>query len=458
MVMKSPKIKDIVEACSKRGGRALLVGGAVRDSIMGNPSNDIDIEIYGLSEAVVQEILSQFGTVLSVGKSFGVFRLANLDVDFSLPRKDSAGRKPDVVINPFMSYHDAFMRRDLTINAMGVDLVTQELIDPFNGQTDLENKLLRTPNPALFVQDPLRFFRVMLFVGRFAMQPDNELNAVCASMDLTDVSRERIVLEIEKLFLKSVRPSLGIRWLKKIGRLKDVFPELYATIGVLQRADYHPEGDVFEHSMQVLDAAASYHYDSDLHKLVMLFAGLCHDLGKVTTTELVDGVYKSPGHAAAGVAPARQLLRRMTLKNDIFDAVLKLVKYHMEPVMFAKGGAKSSAYKRLALKLAPEVSMFQLATLSRADKQGRNGESELPLVKNILEVEQFIAKVQKYNIMHMPEAAVLQGRDILHLNLTGAQMGRLLKKAYEIQIEESIVDKQQLLLRLINFKKGNNDV
>ncbi len=449
MVIKSRKIRDIVNACALRGGQALLVGGAVRDSIMGNASTDTDIEIYGLSEAIVQEILSHFGTVIDVGKSFGVFRLTDLDVDFSLPRKDSAGRRPDVAIDPFMSYHDAFMRRDLTINAMGIDLITQELIDPFNGQDDIKNKVLRTPNPQLFVQDPLRFFRVMHFVGRFGMQPDNELNAVCTSMDLTDVSRERIVLEIEKLFLKSVRPSLGLRWLKKIKRLYDVFPELYATVGVPQRTDHHPEGDVFEHSMQVLDAAASYEYESDQQKLVLLFAALCHDLGKVTTTIVVDGIHKSPGHAQAGVAPARQLLRRLSFKTTIFDAVPKLVKYHMEPLMFIKGGAKAPAYKRLALKLAPELSMMQLAQLSRADKQGRNGESEFPLTKNILEVDQFIAKLQQYNIMHRPEEAVLQGRDILHLKLSGPEMGRLLKKAYELQIEEGIVDKDELVRRIV---------
>jgi tRNA nucleotidyltransferase (CCA-adding enzyme) len=456
MVIKSRKIRDIVNACALRGGQVLLVGGAVRDSIMGNPRTDTDIEIYGLSEATVQEILSHFGTVIDVGRSFGVFRLTDLDVDFSLPRKDSVGRKPDVIIDPFMSYRDAFMRRDLTMNAMGIDLITQELIDPFNGQDDIKNKVLRTPNPELFIQDPLRFFRVMQFVGRFGMNPDNELNAVCASMDLIAVSREWIVLEIEKLFLKSVRPSLGLRWLKKINRLHDVFPELYATIGIAQRADFHPEGDVFEHTMQALDAAASYEYESDQQKLVVLFAALCHDLGKVTTTILVDGIHKSPGHAQAGIVPARQLMRRMSLKNAIFDAVPKLVKYHMEPLMFIKGGAKASAYKRLALKLAPELSMMQLALLSRADKQGRNRESELPLTNIIPEVDQFIAKLHQYNIMHRPEEAVLQGRDILHLNVTGPEMGRLLKKAYEVQIEEGILDKNDLL-QLIYFKKGDKD-
>ena len=449
MVNISPKIKDIAKASSEHGGRALLVGGAVRDHYMGRESKDYDVEIYGLDSKSVEALLSQFGTVLFVGKSFGVYRIAGLDVDFSLPRKDSYGRKPEVVVDPHMSYHDAFMRRDLTMNAMGIDLHTGELIDPFNGRDDIKNKILRTPNPEFFVQDPLRLFRVMQFIGRFAMQPDEQLNNVCMTMDISKISLERIAGEIEKLFLQSSRPSLGLRWLTNIKRLQEIFPELFATIGIPQRADFHPEGDVFEHSMQALDAAASYEYENDNKKLVMLSAALCHDLGKVTTTECVDGVYHAYGHAAAGVAPAKKLLSRMTLRSDVKEAVPKLVKYHMEPIIFVHGHAKAAAYKRLALKLSPQVNLFDLALLSKADQQGRNGQSQIPLEHDIPLTMQFIAQAETFGVMHEQEPPLLQGADIMHLVQPGPAMGRMLKKAYEIQIEEDIVDKQDLLRRLL---------
>lgn len=449
MVKRDPRIKDIVQACKDAGGRAILVGGAVRDYVMGLESKDWDIEIYGLDSSAIESLLSRFGTIIFVGKSFGVFRIVGLDVDFSLPRRDSYGRKPEIAIDPHMSYYEAFMRRDLTMNAMGIDLVTHELIDPFNGQKDIKNKILRTPNPEFFVQDPLRFFRVMQFIGRFGMQPDDELNRICISMNISHISIERIVDEIEKLFLRSQRPSLGLRWIAKIGRMQEVFPELFTTIGVPQRPDFHPEGDVFEHSMQTLDAAAVWPYESDDKKLVILFAALCHDLGKATTTQLIDGVYKSFGHADAGVPFARQLLKKMTLKKEIHDAVSKLVKYHMEPILFIKGGAKALAYKRLALKLAPESCLHDLAVVSKADRQGRNGDSKLPLTIDIPQLDQFVARAKQHNVLFAPEKAILQGRDILHLKLSGPEMGRLLKKAYEIQIEQGIEDKQELLDVLI---------
>lgn len=445
MISISPKIKDIVKACVAHGGKALLVGGAVRDYFMGNQSKDWDIEIYGLESAVVESILARFGTVLFVGKSFGVFRVAGLDVDFSLPRKDSAGRKPNVTIDPFMSYHDAFSRRDLTINAMGIDLFTHEIIDPFNGLQDIKDKILRTPNPHFFIQDPLRLFRVMQCIGRFTMYPDNELAAVCKTMDITGISIERIVEEIEKLLLKSERPSLGLRWLATLHRLEEIFPELCATIGVAQRDDYHPEGDVFEHSMQTLDAAARFSYDDEQKKLIMLYAALCHDFGKVTTTHLIDGIYRAHGHAAAGVAPTKKLLSRMTLRSIVKKAVPKLVKYHMEPFIFVKGTAKAPAYKRLAYKLAPDTTMYDLALLQKADKQGRNGKSEIPLEDEFLDNKQFIENAQKHGVLYQPEKALLHGADIMHLVKPGPAMGRMLARAYELQINRGITDKDELL-------------
>jgi tRNA nucleotidyltransferase (CCA-adding enzyme) len=383
-----------------------------------------------------------------VGKSFGVFRIAGLDVDFSLPRTDSEGRKPVVTSDPHLSFADAFRRRDLTINAMGIDLATFELIDPWGGLDDLRNKILRAPDAHFFVQDPLRFFRVMQFIGRLEFQPDATLDDVCRGMDVSAVSIERIEGEIEKLLLLARRPSLGFRWLKTIGRLHDIFPELFATIDIPQRADYHPEGDVFEHSMQALDAAARSHEGSDHDKLVMRYAALCHDLGKVSTTRLIDGVYRALEHAQAGVKPTKALLHRITGKKEYIAAVAKLVYHHMDPSCFITNGAKAAAYKRLALKLAPETTLEQLCALSIADRQGRNGAGHEPLHEHVAMTEQFRTKAHASNVLYQPIVPLLHGKDIAHLVAAGPAMGAMLKKAYEIQIEEGVTDKDLLLKRI----------
>lgn len=239
-----PKVVSIAQALHQAGARVFLVGGAVRDLLLGNQPKDLDIEVQNISLPELENILKKFGPVSTVGKSFGVLRVHGVDVDWSLPRSDTSGRKPTVTVDPFMDIKQAFARRDLTINAMGIDLHSFELVDPFNGQKDLQEKKLRATDPQFFVEDPLRFFRVMQFVARFQMFPDKELNELCRSMDLSGVSRERIDQECAKWLLKSKKPSLALDWLESIGRLQDIFPEVAALKGVEQEPHWHPEGDV----------------------------------------------------------------------------------------------------------------------------------------------------------------------------------------------------------------------
>ncbi|QQR62650.1 CCA tRNA nucleotidyltransferase [bacterium] len=309
-----PAVKNIVQHLYQQNSTALLVGGAVRDILLHQKPLDYDIEVYGMSLEQLQNELSQFGFVDLVGKSFGVLKIRGLPVDWSVPRFDAQGRKPTVTFNPSMSFIDAFGRRDLTINAMGIDMVTGQLIDPFDGKKDITEKRLRAPSVARFVEDPLRFFRVMQFVGRFEMEPDAELNDACANMDLVEVAQERIEAELKKLFLLSKKPSLAFLWLAKIGRLASLYPELYVTIAIRQDRRWHPEGSVFVHSMQALDAAVQIavqkQYDAE-KRLLLCVAALAHDLGKVTTTfEDAKGVH-SYGHERVGAPLAVALARRM---------------------------------------------------------------------------------------------------------------------------------------------------
>ena len=447
---KYPLVREIVDAIDTVGGCALLVGGAVRDLFLGVGTKDLDIEVHGLAADVVEKTLRAFGPVSLVGKQFGVFRLHKLDIDWSLPRVDSSGRKPEVSIDPFMNSKEAFARRDLTMNAMGIDLKILKLEDPFNGLQDLQQGILRAPNIDFFVQDPLRFFRVMQFISRFEMVPDEALSAVCRGMDISAVSRERIEMEFEKLLLKSKRPSLGIRWLHEIGRLVDVLPELAATVGVEQPPEYHQEGDVFEHSMQTVDAAVQFKYEQASTKLMVMYAALCHDLGKITATQIKNGRITNHGHAQEGGPLAKAMLKRITHNKDLIDGVCKLVRYHMEPVQFVRGGAKPPAYKRLANKLAPHATLQLLADLSLADKQGRNPHGPTPLTDAVPDVEKFLKQAQQLKVRDQPEEPILQGRDLMDVVKPGPQMGRLLARAYEIQIEQGITDKDELKKWVLN--------
>ncbi len=446
-----PLVRTIAHAIHEKNGRTLLVGGAVRDLLLGLSTKDLDIEVYGLTAEQLELLLRNYGVVSLVGKLFGVLRLHGLDVDWSLPRADSPGRKPQVHIDPYMSFKKAFQRRDLTINAMSIDVLSGELIDPFSGCSDLGNKLLRTPDVRFFIQDPLRFFRVMQFISRFEMIPDNKLIDVCKTMDISNISRERIEVEFEKMLLKSHLPSRGIRWIQAIDRLSEVLPELFATVGIQQNPEWHTEGDVFEHTMQTLDAAAAIvqPYDNRFNKLVVLYAALCHDLGKATTTKKIDGVFKSIGHEKEGVMLARQMLKRITHKKNLIVAVVKLVKYHMIPMQLIATKAGFAAYKRLANKLTPHATLHELADLFLADKQGRNPKNALPLTGSEPDVEIFIGMADKAHVLAVVEKPILQGRDLLDVVEPGPYMGKLLKKAYQIQIDEGIRDKEELRRRVL---------
>lgn len=447
LLQSLPLIMQIVQAIHEQGGRALLVGGAVRDLLLDREVKDLDVEIHGLSHDALEALFQTFGPVSLVGKVFGVFRLHGLDVDWSLPRSDSGGRKPEVKVDPFMQMKDAFVRRDLTINAMGIDCVTHELIDPFGGYEDLRAGILRSPDVQFFTEDPLRFYRVMQFISRFEMQPDQALNKVCATMSVATVSVERIETEFDKLMLRSMRPSLGIRWLQSLGRLPEVLPELADTVGIVQDARWHPEGDVFEHTMQTLDASVK--------DLKILYAALCHDLGKVSTTEEKDEKITSHGHAEEGKKLSVSMMKRITHRKELIEAVAKLVRYHMMPVQFVADGAKPSAYKRLARKLAPHATLQMLADLAQADKKGRNANGPQPLTDDDPAIVEFLRRAESAQVRIQVEEPLLLGRDVMDVVKPGPRMGKLLEAAYEMQIEHGIQDRDELKRRVLkdHFKK-----
>jgi len=449
-----PEIPAIIDLIGSAGGQAYFVGGTVRDLLKSTTVNDIDIEVHYLSLEALADILSKFGIVNYVGKAFGILKLNSSKVDWALPRTDTSGRKPQVTIDPFLDIVEALRRRDLTINAMAINLVSLDLIDPFNGVLDLQNKILRSPDIAFFGEDPLRFYRVMQFIARFEAYPDDELNKACETMDISKVSVERIEAEFKKMFLKSVNPSLGIRWLDKIGRLKEILPILYETKFTKQDPEWHPEGHVFEHLMQTLDATAlivSNHnfFETEDDKLMLMYSGLFHDLGKISTTIFKDGRIRSPGHAEAGAPLAKSMLKKITGNKKIIDSVCLLVKYHMLPGQFVKLQASLGAYRRLALKCKGHTNLHMLAFLTLADRRGRNAESYHPLTDDYEYVDTFIKNAKAAGVFESAQMPILKGKDISDLVNPGIGMGNLLKYAYKLQISQGILDKEKLRQKII---------
>lgn len=451
-------VQPILLAFINGGGVPYLVGGAVRDILMGREPLDVDIEVHGLAAEQVESILGSFGTISFVGKQFGVYKLHGNDIDWSLPRTDSKGRKPLVEIDPFIGIEKALRRRDVTMNAMAIDLRNfaefgilvnkdqKEICDPFGGMAALNNKTLTAVDTTLFAEDPLRFYRVMQFIARFGFEPDAALSALCTAMELNpqDISSERIWAEFEKMLLLSPRPSLGLRWVQKIGRIKELFPELGDCQDTQQWKGYHPEGNVFEHSMQALDAAAYLlaEIKKDKRKTILLAASLCHDLGKVvsTTPELT-----AKGHELTGVPLAERFLKRFTSDHEIIAAVKKLVRYHLEPRLMMKNKAGAYEYKKLAFELDPEVTLLDLTVIWLADQRGRNGESHEPLTTYEDEYRFFLSKIQEYGLTVGPEEPVLKGRDLVPVLAAGPHLGPLLAFAYDLQIRMGETDRTVLL-------------
>jgi tRNA nucleotidyltransferase (CCA-adding enzyme) len=335
-------------------GRACLVGGYVRDKFLGKTSKDIDVEVFGISPQRLRSIALKYSKVKEVGKAFGILKLTDLNIDLSLPRREFktglGHRGFDVEVDPYMSYKEACSRRDFTINAILLDPLTDEIIDPFNGVSDIKSKTLRVTSDR-FKEDPLRVLRGVQFAGRFNLKPDPKSFKIMKDLvpQLQELSRDKIRGEWIKLLLSS-KPSVGLQLAMDLGILKH-FKELPKTP---QDPKWHPEGDAWEHTKLVVDAIEP--------NLMLRLSALCHDLGKPETTK--EGI--SYGHEQAGIEPTKEFLDYLGIKNE---KIPKLVEHHMKPRLFFKKATKR-AFRRLAKKLFP-ATMEELVKLSIADQKGR---------------------------------------------------------------------------------------
>ena len=337
--------ETIAEKVAGAGGRAYCVGGFVRDKIMGRENEDVDIEVHGISPDVLKEILGGLGTPLSFGQSFGIYTLAGSGVDVAMPRREKkTGTKHtdfEVDIDPFIGTKDAAKRRDFTINALMEDILTGEIIDHFGGLADIEAGVIRHVDDESFAEDPLRVLRAAMFAARFGFAVAPETTELCRGMDLSGLSKERVEGELKKALLGSEKPSVFFETLREMDQLDAWFPELKSLIGVEQDPVYHPEGDVWTHTMEVTDRAAKYRDRVSGPYSFMLLA-LTHDLGKTVTTEFVNGRIHAYDHENRGLPIAETFIKRISGEKDVIRYVKNMLPLHMRPNMHA--------YSRPALK------------------------------------------------------------------------------------------------------------
>jgi len=443
------------------GGRALIVGGFVRDSLLAQANAespelkaqslkakaqsqeplDIDLEVFGLAENQLAPRLEQFGRVEAVGASFPVYKLRVPDqtlgdIDVTLPRRESKsgrGHKGfEVRGDPSMSIEEAARRRDFTINAISWDPLTGEYEDPFNGRGDLERRILRVVDPRTFGDDSLRVLRAIQFAARFELTLDEQTRDLCREIPLDDLPAERIWGEVEKLLLKAARPSLGFTLALDLGVIDRVLPEMRPLVGCEQEPEWHPEGDVWTHTLMVIDEARAANHDLARPQLITVMLGaVCHDLGKPSTTAFVDGRIRSLDHEQAGVEPTESLLNRLNVHTiegfDVRRQVIGLVAQHLKPGMFHKApNVGDGAFRRLAQKVDLEL----LARLARADCRGRTGSFDCSAL------DWFIERARALGVEHQPPPPLLLGRHLLDLGLTpGPRVGEVLKQVYEKQLD-----------------------
>jgi tRNA nucleotidyltransferase (CCA-adding enzyme) len=436
----------LARAFHTAGGRALLVGGCVRDMLMGRRPKDWDLEVYGLEPTRLRALLDGFGSVNVVGEAFTVYKLG-ADLDVSLPRRDrksGLGHRAFVIEgDPSMSVEEATRRRDFTVNAILQDPLTGEIIDPFSGRKDIENKLLRAVSPEIFGEDSLRVLRAAQFAARFEFDIDPETIALCRDIELSVLPPERIWGEMEKLLLGAHRPSIGLKWVRELGAIDQLFPELRALIGIPQDPEWHPEGDVFVHTLLVVDRARELIDDlPHAKKVTVMLAALCHDFGKPPTTEFIEDRWRSRGHEEAGVPATQSFLDRLNVHTldgyDVGAQVIALVREHLKPGEFYKKREEvgDGAFRRLARKCELDL----LYRVAKADSLGRNADW-IPPEKwyDAGAQEWFIARARELDVQQQAPKSILMGRHLVEMGLKpGPKIGEITRAVYEMQLDGNV--------------------
>jgi len=424
----------VAKEIEELGGKAFLVGGSVRDMLLGKkPTKDLDIEVYGMEPGQIQKIVEKHGKVMDVGKSFGVLKYydGTLEIDFSLPRKDSkigeGHRGFAVDTDPKMDIKEAARRRDFTINSMLYDPIDEVLIDCFNGLADLENRVLRVVDEDTFAEDPLRVLRGIQFIARLELTIDADSIPVMEQVvpQLSELPKERIQEEWKKLFLKAMKPSLGLKAAFELGIIEKLHPELAKLNETEQDHIWHPEGNVWVHTLLCMNAGAQIIHREHLRvreAFVIMLSVLCHDLGKPETSIKKGDRISTPKHESAGEKPTRAFLNQIGADNETKDKVIQLVKNHLASFSFYqaefRNGEKitDGAIRRLARRLYP-ATIYELTLVAEADYMGK-GNRLHNQDKNYKSGAWLIERSQLLKVDRDKPENIIEGKDLIAMGFT----------------------------------------
>jgi tRNA nucleotidyltransferase (CCA-adding enzyme) len=410
------KACEVARAARDAGGRALLVGGFVRDALLGLVPKDGDMEIYGLEAEKLRALLQNLGRVDCVGESFRVYKLvwrarggstpkstpkARYELDVSLPRRDKkvgAGHRGfEVEGDPFASVEDAARRRDFTVNAILLDPLSMEILDPFGGRADLENRILRVVDEKHFAEDSLRVLRAVQFAARFEMHIEANSTAICQAIPLSDLPRERVWGEVAKWLLKSEKPSIGLRVAQELGVLQKLFPFLEAALA-RRGAEVG----------STLDRAAREKTELPIPKqITLMLCALGIFGGKSEVETLLDslGIFTLDGYN----------IRRQTI-------VLCGERKRISDWFRKKGEIEDREFRFLSARLEP-IMLYKLAR-ARGDLEA---------------AEWFQDKMKSLEVWHGPPAPFLQGRDLLAMGMQpGPRVGEVLQTVWAAQLAGAV--------------------
>lgn len=428
----------IAAAAEREGGRVYYVGGCVRDSLMGRESKDIDIEVHGILPERLERILDGIGVRTEMGESFGVYGLSGSSIDIAMPRKETCvgrgHRDFKIDVDPFCGAEAAARRRDFTVNAMMRDVLRGTLIDPFGGQADMERKVIRHVCDQTFPEDALRVFRAAQFAARLDYTVAEETVALCRTMSVAELSAERVFEELKKALLTAERPSVFFETLREMEQLKAWFAEVEALVGVLQNPKYHPEGDVYRHTMQVLDRAAARRAEAE-NPLGLMMAALVHDLGKAEVTEWKNGAWHAYGHETAGISAVQRLVGRLTNHRVLHRYLKNMTELHMKPNVLAATEASVKSTNRM---FDASVAPADLILLAAAD--GGTAETETFLRERLAVYRRYMAR------------PCVQGRDLI---AAGAVPGKAFAEALEYarKLHLAGVEKESALKQTLAYLK-----
>jgi len=453
-----PTVIDVCQTLAHAGGHAWLVGGSVRDVLLGQNPQDPDIEVYGLNPDDLHRLLDNMGKVEFVGQQFGVFKLWKGDccIDIALPRtekKTGAGHRGfGVISDPHLNPEHASLRRDFTINAMMFDPLSGRLQDFHGGYSDLQDGILRHVSPA-FAEDPLRVLRGMQFAARYRLKLDKNTAALCRKLlpEAEILPKERIWREWQK-WAHAAHPSFGLDVLDESCWLQ-LFPQLAVLKGCVQDARWHPEGDVWTHTRMVVDQAAAIADRGQMEdetREYFIFAALCHDLGKPATTFTHESNrIHSTGHSEAGLEPARTFLASINAPKRIARYVLPLIREHL---VHLHGQPTPRAVRRLSHRLEP-ASIELWESLVEADASGRD---PLPPARPALP---WLERAREMSVQNNKPEPLATGRMLLDLGMRqGPEMGRLLAETYEAQLDGMFHDEagaRSWLRKQFHAHRGN---